>query len=435
MNGVNLTPINAENEVIANFVGEVLFAEDGNGIKAITTDMTAAEKTSFIGYIKRFFQYIKAKLSGNKSVTMEILKLENMFNEVISTVEQKNTAEDSGEKFSFSGYTDDGKGMYKSNFPKGTPKKAKAERILSYIQNVWSKKPIKLNITDSKGNVVKTIEAQFDPTYVEDTRIVTDASKLMGGNRHGTSSEQRVTLDLADDYYQIASESKYNYSKDETGKDKPTHDGVKEWHYFVNDIYFAEYDSDVYKPYTVSINVKEKTDGSFVYSFSAEKNNESNTQQTLHAVMSGENSANVQLTNFTIPQGNSESQDYSMQENQNNSDKKFSIPLNQSNLLDKYESGEITREEYLEQSNENWTDALNEYGSIESGENSTHNIAVPKAVEDGKNTKRFARTIIESGKITADMLEDLGAEILLGNFSYTPISDETAQAKAEQTIS
>ena len=60
---------------------------------------------------------------------------------------------------------------------------------------------------------------------------------------------------MADDYYQIASESKYNYSKSETGKNKPTHDGVREWHYFVNDIYFAEYDSNVYKPYTVSINV------------------------------------------------------------------------------------------------------------------------------------------------------------------------------------
>ena len=33
----------------------------------------------------------------------------------------------------------------------------------------------------------------------------------------------------------------YNYSKLETGKDLETHNDVKMWHYFVNDIYFAEY--------------------------------------------------------------------------------------------------------------------------------------------------------------------------------------------------
>lgn len=96
----------------------------------------------------------------------------------------------------------------------------------------------------------------------------------MGGNRHGSSAEQRVTLDLADDYYQIASESKYNYSKEETGKTTGPHQGVKQWHYFVNDIYFSEYGDEAVTPYRVSINVKEKADGNFFYSFAAEKQKE-----------------------------------------------------------------------------------------------------------------------------------------------------------------
>ncbi len=144
----------------------------------------------------------------------------------------------------------------------------------------------------NKGNVIKTIEAHFDPTYDESGNIPTDASKLMGGNRHGTAAEQRVTLDLADDYYQIAAESKYNYSKAETGKDNPAHKDVTQWHYFVNDIYFSEYGIEEYEPYRVSINVKEKPDGNFVYSFSAEKQKEHSTHQTLHAdVNNGDNSA------------------------------------------------------------------------------------------------------------------------------------------------
>ena len=87
----------------------------------------------------------------------------------------------------------------------------------------------------------------------------------------GNATEQRVTIDLASDYYKIASESTYNYSKDEVGKDNPSHKGVKVWHYFVNGIYFSEYGSENYEPYVVTINVKEKDNGTFVYSFSAEK--------------------------------------------------------------------------------------------------------------------------------------------------------------------
>ena len=46
-----------------------------------------------------------------------------------------------------------GKPIYQSNFPKGTPKAAKAQRILSLIQNVWSKKPIFLVVRDADGNL------------------------------------------------------------------------------------------------------------------------------------------------------------------------------------------------------------------------------------------------------------------------------------------
>ena len=207
-----------------------------------------------------------------------------------------------------------GKPIYQSNFPKGTPKAAKAQRILSLIQNVWSKKPISLVVQDADGST-RTIEARFDPTYIEEEGVQTDAKKLMGGNRHGTSSEQRVTLDLADDYYEIAVESTYNYSKSETGKSSATHEGVKQWHYFVNDILFQEYGEKETTPYRVTINVKERSDGEFVYSFSAERQNErSSTRRTLHADVNqtakgGE--ANAQPSVDSIRQSNDNSQEKS----------------------------------------------------------------------------------------------------------------------------
>ena len=192
-------------------------------------------------------------------------------------------------RYSFRGYADDGRGIYEGNFPKGTPKKAKGEKILSYIRDVWAKKPIRLKIENENG--IRYIEAKFDPSFDESGNVPTDASKLMGGNRHGTSAEQRVTLDLADDYYQIAKESRYNYSKPEIGKATNPHSGVRTWHYFFNDIYFAEHGERELTPYRVSINVKEKDDGNFFYSFSAEKEG-TPTQRTLHAAVNSDNAAN-----------------------------------------------------------------------------------------------------------------------------------------------
>mgnify|MGYP007112765034 CR=1 FL=1 len=204
-----------------------------------------------------------------------------------------------------------GKPIYQSNFPKGTPKAAKAQRILSLIQNVWSKKPISLVVQNADGST-RTIEAKFDPTYIEEEGVQTDAKKLMGGNRHGSASEQRVTLDLADDYYEIAAESTYNYSKSEMGKTSPTHKGVKQWHYFINDILFQEYGEKETTPYRVTINVKERSDGEFVYSFSAERQNERlSTRRTLHAddtqsARGGE--SNAQPSVDSIRQSNANSQ-------------------------------------------------------------------------------------------------------------------------------
>ena len=243
------------------------------------------------------------------------------------------------ERYSFEGYDEEtGRGIYQSNFPKGTPKAAKAKAILHLIQDVWSKAPIELRVRNEDGST-RIIEAQFDPTYDENPRVRTDASKLMGGNRHGSAAEQRVTLDLADDYYQIAAESTFNYSKKETGKDSPTHEGVKQWHYFINDILFQEYGEKETAPYRVTINVKEKADGSFVYSFNAERQNEEpSTRQTLHAdVTQTERNGlgNAQLSDNSIrsPTGKS-NRNFLSEDEQNPGESEQNTPATEQNTED-----------------------------------------------------------------------------------------------------
>ncbi len=231
----------------------------------------------WLGNLRAAFRGVEAQSAEAKAILEHMDELQALWNRGLASAvdtyrrTEKNTAEDGGAvQYSFKGYdAATGRGIYESNFPKGTPKRAKGEKILYYIQNVWSKKPIRL-VVKKPGEKERVIYAQFDPTYHGESGEISDASKLMGGNKHGNATEKRVTLDLADDYYQIATESTYNGSLDEKGKTTVTHDGVIEWHYFINDIFFQEYGSVEMQPYRVTINVKEKADGQFVYSFNAE---------------------------------------------------------------------------------------------------------------------------------------------------------------------
>ena len=75
-----------------------------------------------------------------------------------------------------------------------------------------------------------------------------------------------------------------------------------------------------------------------------------------------------------------------------NPDIRFSIPEDQASLLDQYDNVEISRQEYLEKSNENWQKAVEEYGTIPEGEKAVEKIPVPTAVEDGRKTRYQVRS-------------------------------------------
>ena len=158
----------AERELVADLCGDYLFSD---------TDFISRLSVKNRNLFQKIYDEVKylAKLatSGSKEAR-QLEKVKHLFEQVYR--DTKNTAQQTdGVKYSFKGYADDGKGIYESNFPIGTPKKAKGERILKYIQDVWSKKPITLRIEEN-GNV-RYIEAKFDPTYSEDKNIRTDASK------------------------------------------------------------------------------------------------------------------------------------------------------------------------------------------------------------------------------------------------------------------
>ena len=461
-------------EIVAQAIGQMMsdsavleqFVKDdrnaGQKLLDAVHDLIAAIKRALNGQNVKLTAEQKADFADLQANLEEMSKtLESALKQMEADVQRntkqgnKNTASEGGDvKYSFKGYAPDtGRGIYQSNFPLGTPKKEKAARILGFIQNVWSKKPIEL-VVEENGEK-RVIQAQFDPTYDENPRVQTDASKLMGGNRHGNASDKRVTLNLADDYYQIASEAVYNGFKNETGKETPTHKDVTVWRYFINDILYQEYDNEDAVPYRVTVNVKERADGQFVYSFNAERDNgqfvdgvdeqkeRPSTRQTLHAAVTHADNGvgNAQPDNIISAED--------IKINPQNSDSKNSLVVARSKAAEALgqelarirEEGARTGKDAAEIELEvqqaikrSYDTLIDEYGAIPAGENPARDIQVPKRTADNQKVSQTVRTILEA-KATPDAavptIEELTA---MGDFSYEVYTDKQAMADADNTI-
>lgn len=126
---------------------------------------------------------------------------------------------------------------------------------------------------------------------------------------------------------------------------------------------------------------------------------------------------------------------YSISKDNDNVNENFAAPPEARALLDKYESGEISREEYIEQLDGLWNESHAQFGSIGQGENAKLPLAIPKQVEKTKFTEKFIRTIVETGRLTPEMIEDVEHAILLGDtYSYKPLSNKKAQEYADAYI-
>ncbi len=408
-NNITLSPAEAENELIADFVGENLFNSDGSGLESIMNDMTIPQRKTFTQYIKDFIAYIKQKMSRTKHGTNDILKLEKMFNEVLSTVEQdvtegnrKNSiAENFDVEFEKAIANDD---YYKNNvfvigkMPQlyskfGLNTELDLTITAKHLRNaIMPKNPEKHQHGLSKGKIKSAVLMLNSPAIIS----------------YNDSGILYVTVNETDiDNVPITFVIKPNGDVSlENTKGQSNH----ALSIYGRDNTFNFINGKILNNHTLYANKKEITE--------------------LEQVLGKQFSDQLFKSDFNYIISK-----YKEIVNKNNSKKQYSIPESQSALLDRYENGEISREEYIEQLNENWGKANEQFGIMEQGEKAVTPIAVPKAVENGKITRRFTRTILETGTITGEMLEDFSTDVLLGkNFAYEVISDEKAQAKADDTI-
>ena len=292
-------------ELVADSMFDV-FTNEKTVQEFVKQDRNAAQRVldrikTLIADIRNIYNKLIAQGSDEIAALRDELetleKIRDLFFEALDETapavsqKQKNTAEAvSGEvKYSYKGKSEDGRSIYKTNYKKGTPKATKQQDLINLVQNVWSKKPIKLTVI--KNGTPHNIVAKFNPELTERS----DLSKMAFGNRKGTASDQRITLDLASDFYQIAEESKYVKSKKESGKDyNPAHHGVTNWEYFVTNLIYEDENGNHIDCF-MNIDVKEKYDGHYFYSFAIEKGT---APQTLLAVVT-EDSATVPINSIS----------------------------------------------------------------------------------------------------------------------------------------
>lgn len=396
--GEKLTVTGADGEMTANFVADTLFTDNGSGLDALIRQAEAKDRPVLIQWVIDFVKSVKSLFKG-QYVPPEVLRLERKYVQMLkdaqSTEGQKNTAENGGEKFSINS-------DFAEQYDKWDKKRGNRSFIIGNTSDVlkslgvrtsdisWDASKIlkiKRNHPAMTDEVIKQVPNILEnPVLVMKSKTVDGRLTLFGEVYDSNNAPVLAVLEL-----------------------NPTSAKGKE----LNLIKVASaYGKDVALQNFINTSEIVYTDKKRIGNW-------------------------LKLNRLKLPLVNRTDSINSISENSenvNSNKNKFSISEDQASLLDRYDRGEISRQEYLEESNKNWQRAVEEYGTIPEGEAPYDNIPVPTAVEDGRETKRFVRTVIEGGALPKRMIEDLGSEILAGNMSYEPVSDKSAQEYADKQI-
>lgn len=292
--GIDLTAEDAQRELVAKATERVIGDKDGTLTQQLLDEGYRGTVARIYSKLTSFLARRKAKRAGEAALRQydmledakkrlrEALEARGKWQKgqesgVDPTVEIDAAKRARGEvetdseqtqmQFALVGRTEDGKGIYTSNYSPNTPKQVKIDRLVDLWQTVWSRKPLEMTVTNADGST-RTVTANFDPDYDPENKRFTDLGKVVH-NRNGSGGDRTVTLNLADDLYDIASGSKYVDSENEYGKNKSTHQDVKQWHYFSNDFVYRDGETDT--PMTLWLDLKEKDDGGWVYQLYAKK--------------------------------------------------------------------------------------------------------------------------------------------------------------------
>ena len=196
-------------------------------------------------------------------------------------------------KYSMVGRGENGLKTYKSDSSSDMTMDEKREYMYRLITEAWDEKP--LNLTVLEDGKEKQITARFDG----EANGQTFAGKMAYGNRRESRTERLITLNLANDIWEIASESMYDNSKSGT-KQTQAHDGTERWSYFTNAInYVDEAQPNRNGTYDFNLDVMRREDGDYVYTFYLKKRR-TDAPRTFTAGVDGKNAADADSSKNSI---------------------------------------------------------------------------------------------------------------------------------------
>ncbi len=247
-------PAKAESEMIADFVGEYLFNEDGSTIESILSGLNQKERNAVIQYILDFLSYLKKKLQGESNLVFEISRLEDNFNRMLSeAVQTKNTPTENSGDLRFSIVTlDSGKSFVQATrrIITGNSVAEWRSQISEFFNNALKNGPIEIEtiegdvLTISKDTANKARDRNVTENGV--TRKLTDKEFLV--KLHAESH--------IDELAELSTPQKNNIVFD-----SKNHSFAKDG-FTYRTVYFQDFDDSYYK---VTLSVGENNGISTVY--------------------------------------------------------------------------------------------------------------------------------------------------------------------------
>lgn len=426
--GIKTSNSDARAELFADFVGDTLFTDGGSGLESITKYADVKQRGVIRQFLHDFISYIKKRISGNKEITFEISQLEDAFNRMLTDAAENSavadtTFADSGINYSIA-YTTDNKpvAVIDEDILEGVPKSQWVQTVKNVISSKFSDgipisgRLIKVNKI-SRSEYVNSKYSQ----YLKSTDGTVYQDKLRAANNF-----EDIVLASTDYINEDLKHKRKDSFKEFARGDVLIRVGNNDYSAKVIVGFTAGKQMvlyDVLDFNKTSFNTKEKTSRTAMQKAGSDRNGMS--------------------SNSTVSQ-NEQSVNTNISDNTENDTPKYSIPDENfesasnfesvAELVRKYDNGEISKEEYYNEMRKEWQNTGERYGTIPRGENADTDYAVPKKTAESENTQRFVRTILETGELSEEMKNQIGAEILQGNFSYTPISDKAATEYAIREI-
>ena len=419
--------------MIADFVGDALFSDNGSGLEGIIKNADTKERGAIRQFLHDFISYLKKKISGNREISFEISRLEDMFNRMFTDATEK-TSDNQTEKFSINNVE-----FSQSDFDENIKAISNMQSVVSLTGNEFAKG--EKNLVTQVNEFFEEYDNSVENSVLGDVDIT--ARSVKDSIAHGLGRNKAIAFAAVPDV--IRDGKIIDYQKNWKGRGYDTvvlaaPISISGKAYYEGVI--VTRNADTQRFYVHEVITEERTEmpfktGDAGLSAKPGGNSSPSVISLLDKIRNVKENSEIK----GLPASNQAEIDSTAA---SDADIRYSVETESTDktedfdkiadLVNRYNNGETSKNEYYEQMREEWRKAGEKYGTIPEGENAAEDYGVPNAAKDGAPTRRYVRTVLETGSLTDSMKDQIGAEILQGNFSYSPISDESAIKSADKAI-